>query len=416
MKEEDLFFDLIVIGGGPAGLFAALQASGSGLKVCLLEKNARAGMKLLLSGSGQCNLTHSGDIRDFPGRFGKGKRFVQPAFLNFTNRQLMSFFEERGVPLEDRGDGKIFPVSRKSRDILDALLAGCNRNDVILRYKEPLLSVEKKKHFILKTAAARYEAAYLLIATGGLSYPTTGSTGDGYGFAHKLGHHPLKSYPVLTPLNIESYPFRSCAGISFFCRAELFRQGRKTGQYEGDLLLTHQGFSGPLILNNSRDMEKGDLLKICFTGRQERQLFQKDLLEVTASAGKRTLRRYLTERDIPDRFVRTLFQICGIPEDRILSQLGKKERGLLLDSLFKFSAVIESKAGFNKAMATGGGISRDEVQAKTMESRVQEGLYFAGEILDVDGDTGGFNLQFAFSSAKLAADHMIRRSSESSLS
>ena len=163
-----------------------------------------------------------------------------------------------------------------------------------------------------------------------------------------------------------------------------------------------------MILNNSRNMEKGDLLKICFSAAEERPHFEKVLLEETAAAGKRSVRRFLTEKGFPDRFVRTLFQICTIPEDRILSQLGKKERALLLDSLFKFSAVIESKDGFNKAMATGGGIPREEVQAKTMESRIQDGLFFAGEVLDADGDTGGYNLQFAFSSAKLAADHMAR--------
>ena len=193
MKNEGSSFDLIVIGGGPAGLFAALQAAGHGLAVCLIEKNARAGKKLLISGSGQCNLTHAGEIREFPDRFGKGKRFVQSAFLNFTNRQLMDFFEERGVPLEDRGDGKIFPVSRKSRDILETLLAGCRRNGVSIRYKETVLSVEKKERFSVKTDAARYESGSLLIATGGLSYPSTGSTGGRLRLCGTTGPSPCKA-------------------------------------------------------------------------------------------------------------------------------------------------------------------------------------------------------------------------------
>lgn len=408
MKDIHNPFDLIVIGAGPAGLMCAAFAAKAGLSVCILEKNPRAGMKLLLSGSGQCNLTRSGDIRDFFSHYGKGDRFVRSCLLNFTNRQLRVFFQNLGVETEDRGDGKVFPVSRRSHDILEALQNFCRKKSVSIRYKSAALSLEKSDTFRVRTSSETFLSYFVLVTTGGLSYPTTGSTGDGYKMAVKLGHHPLSPYPVLTPVAVHSYPFSSCSGISFSAGMEIFHDGKKRGEHRGDLLLTHKGFSGPLILNNSRDIEKGDILKVSFPEDQNREALQKALLDESSSAGKKSLKKFLTARGLPDRFVRILMGLCGISEETLLSQLSKKKRVLLLDNLFGYAAEVKSKDGFNKAMATGGGIPRNEVHGKTMGSTLVKGLYFAGEILDIDGDTGGYNLQFAFSSGKLAADSIVR--------
>lgn len=408
MEDVNNHFDLIVVGAGPAGLMAAAFAAEAGLSVCVLEKNARAGMKLLLSGSGQCNLTRADDIRDFLTHYGRGERFVRSSLLNFTNTQLREFFHQLGVDSEDRGDGKVFPVSRRSHDVLEALLRCCRKSDVIIRYKSAVRYIEKDELFRIRTTDGRYSSDFVLLATGGLSYPTSGSTGDGYKLAAELGHHPLSPYPVLTPVTITSYPFSSCSGISFYSRMEIFRDGKKRADYRGDLLLTHKGFSGPLILNNSRDIEKGDILKIAFPGERKKEDLQKALLDEASSAGKKSLKKFLTSKGLPERFVRIMMSLCEIPEDLLLSQLNKKNRMILLDNLFGFSAIVKSKDGFNKAMATGGGIPREEVRGKTMASILVEGLYFAGEVLDIDGDTGGYNLQFAFSSGKMAADSIIR--------
>jgi predicted Rossmann fold flavoprotein len=401
-------FDLIVVGGGPAGLFAALTAASAGMHVAVLEKNAQAGKKLLVSGSGQCNVTHAGEIRDFPLFFGKAKRFVSPSFLNFSNNQLVRFFSERSSPLEDRGDGKIFPVSRCSRDILDALLRECHLHKVRLIYKSAVKAVKNSEETFHISAGRNYESGFFLIACGGKSYPSTGSEGDGYGLAESLGHSVIPPVPALTPVFVQNNPFTACSGISFNSTVQVFREKKKVGEYEGDLLLTHKGLSGPVILNNSRHICPGDSLKIRIPENPDRNDFQNKLLQGAAKSGKKTLKRFLTSSGIPERLVEVLLKSCGIREDTILSQLNRKGRIQLLDSLYGFPVLVQSLGGFNMAMATAGGVSLDEVTPRSMESKIVNGLYFAGEVLDVDGDTGGYNLQFAFSSGKMAADNIVK--------
>ena len=411
MTISDEPFDLIVIGGGPAGLMAAAVASEQGFRVGVLEKNNRPGKKLLVSGSGQCNLTHSGDIRDFPCHFGKGGKFVRPCLLNFSNTGLEAFFSRCGVETADRGDGKVFPLSGKSQDILEALLAQCRKRDAIFFYKCPVSSLVKKDGFFLVETADRRKilSSSVLIATGGCSYPSTGSTGDGYKLAEKFGHKVVSLTPVLTPVFLRDNPFGVCTGISFPSRLQLFRDGRKTGEYRGDLLLTHKGLSGPVILNNSRDFHSGDRLTVQIDPEGDEKGFLDYLLKTASREGKKTVKKFLTSRNIPERLVLLLLGKSSIAPDLPLSQLGKKSRSLLVEKLFAFPVQVQDLGGFNIAMATGGGISLDEVNPRTMESRLQSDLYFAGEVLDVDGDTGGYNLQFAFSSGKQAADAIRRK-------
>ncbi len=401
-------FDLIIIGAGPAGLFAALTAASAGMHVAVLEKNAQPGKKLLVSGSGQCNVTHTGEVRDLPLLFGKAKRFVQPSFLNYSNEQLVRFFSDRGVPLEDRGDGKIFPVSRRSRDILEALLKECHLHKVRFLYKSPVSAVKKSGESFLVTADRQYSSDLLLIACGGKSYPSTGSAGDGYHLAESLGHTIVSPVPALTPVFLQDNPFVSCSGISFCSTVQVFREKKKKGEFEGDLLLTHKGLSGPVILNNSRDICPGDSLKIRIIDRQNRMDFQEELLQSAAASGKKSLRRYLNASGIPERLVDVLLKSCGIREDTVLSQLSRKGRMQLLDCLYSFPVKVQGMGGFSIAMVTAGGVSLDEVAPKSMESKTVRGLFFAGEVLDADGDTGGYNLQFAFSSGKLAADNIVK--------
>jgi predicted Rossmann fold flavoprotein len=406
--KKNRTYELIVIGGGPAGLFAARTAADQGMKVCLLEKKERPGKKLLLSGSGQCNLTHAGDIREFPNHYGPGKRFVRPCLLHFTNLQLMRFFEEQGVGTHDRGDGKVFPLSGQSRDVLGALEGACRKSGVRICCKTEPVEIDGRNGFSVRSGDQVYTSPYLLIATGGLSYPSTGSTGDGYFFAESLGHRIISPYPVLTPVDIRSYALDSLSGLSFSSRIILRKKGKKTGDFQGDLLFTHKGFSGPVILNNSREMEDGDELRVSFLPEETRQSFEELLLNETGKQGKKTVKRFLLSIGIPERFASFLLHSCAVSKDTVLSQLRKEARRSLTDLLLSYPAEIQSKGGFNKAMATGGGIPRDEVNPKTMESNVVESLHFAGEVLDIDGDTGGYNLQFAFSSGKMAADHIVR--------
>ena len=411
MEGKNERYDLTVIGGGPAGLAAACFAARGGLNVCLAEKNAQPGKKLLMTGSGQCNLTQEGDIREFFAHYGKASRFISPSLLNWTNQQLRDYFTSLGVETEDRGDGKVFPVSRRSRDVQDALVNSCRKAGVRFLYKTRVMTVSREGHlFKVKNQDNQIVSSrFIMIATGGKSYPSTGSTGDGYDLAESLGHRIIAPYPVLSSVCLRNNPFVSCSGMSFPSEIQVLRKTKKAAEYRGDLLLTHKGLSGPVILNNSRNLRQGDSLKIGLYPGDKRANFEAHLIEAASRSGKKRLRRFICERGIPEKLADTVFHSCGTASDITLAQLSKEGRKKLLDYLYAFPVVIQTVGGFNIAMATGGGIDLKEVNSKTMESRVCDGLFFAGEVLDVDGDTGGYNLQFAFSSARLAADGLIKK-------
>ncbi|HZD44237.1 MAG TPA: aminoacetone oxidase family FAD-binding enzyme, partial [Methanomicrobiales archaeon] len=259
--------DVVVVGGGPAGLFCALQAAGEDRSVLLLEKNPSCGRKLLITGSGQCNLTHDGDIGEFPAHYGDHGAFLRSALMAFTNRDLIAFFEERGLPMDVEGEsGKVFPATRRASDILALLLLACNERGVTIRFSEPVEHVSVKEGvFTIKTPVAVYTAKCLVIAAGGSSYPAMGSTGDGYALARELGLSVTPTAPALVPVYVKEYPFADLAGISFpDIPISLFRGGKKVQQKSGDLLFTHSGLSGPGILDLSRYIAAGDVLKVAF--------------------------------------------------------------------------------------------------------------------------------------------------------
>lgn len=400
-------YDLIVIGGGPAGLFAAARAAAGGASVLLLEKMAEPGRKLLVTGSGQCNLTHAGDIAGFFGHYGKGGAFLKPALRHLTNAGLVAHFTGRGVPLEAGEDGKFFPVSRKARDVLDALLADCREHGVVLRCGEAVREVERSgEGFCVRTAAGEHRSALLLIATGGASYPSTGSSGDGYAFARALGHTVAATAPALTPVTVRDYPFSDLAGISLRdCTVSLFREGKKVEGFRGDLLLTHDGLSGPVVLNASRYILPGDEVRVSFLPEGRRD----EITQALTGAGGTRVKTALSTFPVPERLLKRLIDLAGIPPDATSAHLDRKTRNRLIQVLTGHEMTVEALGGYRVAMATRGGVALDEVDGKTMESRVAGGLFFAGEVLDIDGDTGGYNLQAAFSTAALAADAILKR-------
>lgn len=400
-------YDLIVIGAGPAGLFAAARAGAGGAKVLVLEKMADPGRKLLVTGSGQCNLTHAGNIAEFFSRYGKQGAFLKPALRHFPNTALVSYFTDLGVPVSAGEDGKIFPVSRKAGDILAALVADGGRCGVALRCGEAVADVGREDGgFCVRTAAGEYRSTLLLIATGGASYPSTGSSGDGYVFASALGHTIAEAAPALTPVTIREYPFHDLAGISLpDCPVSLFRDGKKIGGFRGDLLLTHDGLSGPVILNASRYIAAGDDLAVSFLPEERRS----DLTQALIEGGGVQVKTALAEFHLPERLVKRLIDLVGIPPGATCAHLTKTSRSRLLQILTGHRMTVAAMGGYRVAMVTRGGVALGEVDGKTMESRIAGGLYFAGEVLDIDGDTGGYNLQAAFSTAALAADAAIRR-------
>ncbi len=398
-------YDTIIIGAGPAGLFCALQAAAPDRQVIILEKKPACGRKLLITGSGQCNLTHGGDIREFLARYGDHGAFLRPTLFGFTNRDLIAFFESRGLDLETDANDKVFPATRRAADVLDLLLRECAEQNVAIRCGEPVLAVERRDEgFLVATDANSYAAPNVVIATGGASYPATGSTGDGYRLAAALGHTVTPVRPALAPVVVEDYPFPHLAGISFEgVTVSLFRDGRKIREITGDLLFTHAGLSGPAVLHLSRHVAAGDVLKVSFLPGMTREALEKDLLAKFAAHGTRQVKTILAGYPIPERFVLALLETAGIPADLAAAHLTKAARAALLDRLTAFPFEVKAVAGFREAMVTAGGVALDEVNKKTVASKQVPGLYFIGEVLDIDGDTGGYNLQAAFSTAFAAA-------------
>jgi len=411
-KEETHLqsYDLIIIGAGPAGLFSAISSQQQGKRILILEKMKTPGKKLLISGSGQCNITHQGNIRDFTDRYGDHGRFLRPALMGFTNDDLISFFRERGLSMVAEESGKVFPASRCSEDVLSILLTECRSAGIALHCGQPVRSVNRSEEgFQLETDLGRYLSPLLVIAAGGCSYPATGSSGDGYRLAAALGHSICEVAPALTPVRIKDYPFSDLAGVSLQDIDISILRDRKIRQHRGDLLFTHHGLSGPGILDLSRYIRAGDILKLSFIPSARREQLQALLLNQAESSGSRGVKSALEAFCLPSRLLGRILHLSGIAGAVQCAQLTRDMRTRLIDHLTGFPVVVEGLEGFSQAMVTRGGVDLKEVDRKTMQSRLVPGLYLAGEVLDVDGDTGGYNLQAAFSTGCLAGESIRRR-------
>ncbi|MFP4016291.1 MAG: NAD(P)/FAD-dependent oxidoreductase [Halanaerobiales bacterium] len=425
--------DVIIVGAGPAGLFAAIQCSNGKNKVVILEKNPSAGKKLLITGGGQCNLTQAGSTSELLNHYGENDRFLRNALYGFTNTDLIEFFRERGIEFITTDKGKIFPSSSKAGDILGALLEECRRKKIIINCSEAVKEIEyfntatsKEVHnkrnaeaalsenkqnktsgghykFICRTEKMEYKSRFLVLATGGKSYQTTGSSGDGYIFAKILGHSINKPEPALTPLYIKDYKFKDLAGISLQnTDISLWRDNKLIRRWSGDILFTHKGLSGPGILNYSRYVKTDDVIKLNLLSIKERSSLERDLINRIESNGKLLFKNVLKDLQLPLRLTDKLLDIAGISDNRKTAQITKDERKNITFLLYSLPMTVERPGGFNEAMVTSGGISLKEIHPKTMESRIIPNLYAVGEVLDIDGDTGGYNLQAAFSTGYMA--------------
>lgn len=414
-----MIYDVLVIGAGPAGLFAAIAAAGKGCRTLLLERMQTPGRKLLISGSGQCNLTHSGSIEEFLNRYGKSNggdlaasRFLKSAFHRFGNQDLASFCAERGLELEETEAGKLFPVTRRARDVLDLLHAEARKNGVELKTGYRVLSARRDGPFfqVEGESAAAYRGRALIVATGGASYPATGSSGDGWAIAASFGHRVKETAPSLTPVTVGRAafkPFVSCAGLALrSVRLSVYRAGKKTATGSGDVLFTHRGLSGPGILDLSRAIRTNDELRVPLSEEAlTLEEAEKRLLDELDVHGKRGLIRALSSFGLSESLSRSLLASRGLEAEMKAAVLTREGRRLLAASLAEDAGhpfPVAALGGWDEAMATRGGVDLGEVDAKTMQSRLMNGLFFAGEVLDVDGDTGGFNIQAAVSTGFLA--------------
>ncbi len=398
-------YDVIIVGGGAAGLFARAN-----LPLCnalLLEAGEEAGRKLLITGSGMCNLTNTLEVQEFLNHYGsKAQRnFLLPALQNLTPTQLRGWFEGRGVATIVRGDGKVFPQSHRAQAVRDSLLAS-SRIPICCNEKVSAIAVASHG-FLVTTASARYHTKALIVATGGKSYPRTGSDGSLYPILRGLGHTVVEPKPALVGLVIHDWHYARLAGSSIQnVRVAAVHGGEDKPYYQGsgDLLFTHRGLSGPPILTLSGSALRGDTLTVTFVAEPMRTL------EVLARAHpQQQMVTHLREAGLTRAFAAAVLEQANIGTEDTWNHVDSMRRKTLCSLLCAHPFVVEGTMGFSSAMATRGGVALGEVNRKSMESRLHRGLFFCGEVLDYDGESGGFNLQGAFSTALLAASHMKER-------
>jgi len=404
--------DLITAGAGPAGLFSAIQAAenNENKKIIILEKNSSAGKKLLISGSGQCNLTHAGDISQFFDHYGENYNFLMGPLYTFDNHRLLQFFRDRGIKFRKARGGKIFPESNKASDILNVLLKEAKARGIKIIYNTVVENVNYKNElFEIKSKNKIYTSRYFLLAAGGKSFPRTGSTGDGFQIACNLAHNIIKPQQALAPVIIKDYQFKMLSGISLRNKnISLWRNGNLLKSWNDDLLLTHRGLSGPGIINYSRYMKKGDIIKIKLL-KYSREELENNLLKKIEREGKLNLLNLLIKYPLAQRLIEKILKIAAIDGSQNAAHLTKQERKEIIENFSSLEFEIKSLADFNQSMVTKGGIDLSEINPQTMESRIISNFFAAGEVLDIDGDTGGYNLQAAFSTAFLAGTELAQR-------
>lgn len=415
---------VVVIGGGPAGMLAAISASKQNNEVVILEKMEKCGKKLLITGKGRCNITSSLDMKEFTLNVPGNGRFLYSAFSNFTNDDIIELLKKHGVKVKNERGNRIFPESDRSFDVLNALLKELKECKVEIRTNAQVIDIQTDGEKVIGVTykdtitndTNTLKADKIIVATGGKSYSKTGSTGDGYILAKKLGHHITEIKPSLVPLICkETKLCQSLEGLSLrnvgikFINCE-----NKKVIYEdfGEMVFTKRGVSGPTILSASahllrvKNMEKllkedRILLQIDLKPALSEEILDKRIIKDFTEFKNKQFKNSLDEL-LPKKMIEPVISLSNIPEEKRVNEITKKERQDLLQLLKRFALTIKNFGDIEEAIITAGGIDIKEVNSSTMESKMIRGLYFAGEILDVDAYTGGFNLQIAYSTGYTA--------------
>ena len=401
---------VLVIGGGAAGMMAAVTAAANGGEVLLLEKNEKLGKKLFITGKGRCNITNAADTEDLFSAIVSNPKFLYSSFYSFTNSQVIDFFEGLGVKTKIERGGRVFPASDHSSDVIRALEREMEQLGVEIYLQAEVKELILKEHVIkgvVLTSGKKLYADTVIVATGGISYPSTGSTGDGYRFAKACGHQVTEILPSLVPMEVKEWYAKELMGLSLRNIEICVTDGKKKLYQEfGEMLFTHYGVTGPVILSASSIVGKKLKEKELTLHIDLKPALSEEQLD------KRVLREFETNHNrqfknavdslFPSKLRPVIVELSGILEEKKVHEITKEERLHFVRLIKDFSMTLTGLRGYKEAIITKGGVSVKEIDPSTMESKLVKGLFFAGEVLDLDAVTGGYNLQIAWSTGYLA--------------
>ncbi|MGO4546822.1 NAD(P)/FAD-dependent oxidoreductase [Paenibacillus sp. 2TAB23] len=415
-------YDAIVIGGGSAGLMASIAASKDGAKVLLLDKGEKLGRKLGISGGGRCNVTNNKDLDELIKHIPGNGRFLHSTFSNFNNKDIIAFFENLGIALKEEDNGRMFPVSDKAKTVVDTLINQVRKQGVKIILNAPvdhIMYAGGSVTGVRTKSGETFSSKSVIVASGGKSVPQTGSTGDGYAWAEKAGHTITELFPTEVPLT-SNEPFivsKELQGLSLrdVGLSVWSPKGKQLIKHHGDMLFTHFGISGPIVLRCSQFVVKA--LKQFGTGNIEvaidlmpdksKDEVYKETLQLTENESKKTIKNVL-KNILPEKMIPLLLQKAGLPDSLTYDNIPKQDWLVLSQFIKHFPIRVYGSLSIEDAFVTGGGINLKEVDPKTMQSKLMNGLYFCGEILDIHGYTGGYNITAAFSTGYTAGLHAVR--------
>ena len=408
-------FDAIIIGAGPAGMMAAIRAGERGKRVLLIERNNIPGKKLLISGKARCNLTNACDIGDFLEKFSESRDFLRNAFAKFFNADLMLFFEDAGLDLKTERGGRVFPKSDRSDDILNVLKEKLKKENIKILLGERARGAiirDGKIEGVLTYSRKHFLAPHIAVTTGGASYPGTGSTGDGYEIARKLGHTIIPIKPALSPILVREEFIKEWQGISLKnVRLAVFTGDKKIDERFGEMLFTHFGLSGPIALDISAsvwdnlELKKNVTLSINFKPAMDHKKLDARLLREFEASPAKSIKN-IFKNLLPQGIIKRFLEYCAIDENKSASQVTAGERKRLVGGLFDLRLTPRGVMPVKDGIVTRGGVNTKEINPKTMESKLLKGLFLAGEVIDIDAKTGGYNMQAAFSTGWVCGDSM----------
>jgi predicted Rossmann fold flavoprotein len=407
-------YDVAVVGAGPAGIMASISAARFNKKVVLIERNSSIGRKILLTGGGRCNFTNSASLDMFLEKFGKSGLFLRTAFLKFGNKDLMQFFKEGGLQVKREESGKVFPVTDSAKSVVSVLEKYLKSSNAHVFYNSRVKSVEEKDGLFQLDLGNKIIAKKVIFATGGASYKKSGSSGDGYNIARRLGHTISPLLPGLVPLKIGERWIGKLKGVAVGgARISFVQNKKKVVSQTGDLIFTHFGISGPLVLDISSkiafilEREKKLVVFIDFKPALKKEQLERILVGEIETKGKRNLKNII-KIFLPEKLVSVFIQFLRLNPEKKANQINKQERFAIINLLKRFPLTVVKTLPLEEAMVTCGGILAKEINARTFESKIIPGLYFAGEIIEGCACSGGFNLQQAFSTGFLAGEEAAK--------